>query len=93
MGLSSSSLSLVIERGLRALLCAEVVPLQLLESDALELLCTLSFTSGTKSLPSIPGGRRARSRLVGDWEMDVGDVGVAVEGWKEVRESDLCWND
>jgi hypothetical protein len=45
-----SSLPLVTESGLRAL-HAEVGPLEVLESDALEALCILSLTSGTKSLP------------------------------------------
>jgi hypothetical protein len=68
-----------MESGLRALL-AEVGPLQALESDALELLCILSLTSGTKSLPWIAGGRIARSRLGGDWEMDWSSEEVGVEG-------------
>jgi hypothetical protein len=46
----SSSLSLVTESGLRAL-HVEVGPLHVLESDALEALCILSLTLGTKSLP------------------------------------------
>jgi hypothetical protein len=62
----SSSLSLVTESGLRALPPDEVGPLHVVESDAVELLCTLSLTLGTRSLPSIPGGRRERSRLRGD---------------------------
>jgi len=91
----SSSLSLVTERGLRALL-ADVGTLHALESDALELLCTLSLTLGTSSLPSIPRGRRARSRLGGECAMDwveVGEVGVGVARWREARESDRRWND
>ena len=91
----SSSLSLVIESGLRALL-AEVGPLHALESDALELLCILSLTSGTKSLPWIAGGRRVRSRLGGDRETDwvsEGELSVGVEGWGEGRQTDRRWND
>jgi hypothetical protein len=65
----SASLSLVTESGLRAL-HAEVGPLHVLESDALEPLCILSLTSGTKSLPWTAGGRSARSRLGGDRETD-----------------------
>ena len=74
----SSSLSLVTESGLRD----EVVPLHVVESDAVELLCTLSLTLGTRSLPSIPGGRRERSRLGGDCEgeAEVKEVGVGVTG-------------
>lgn len=60
----ASSPSLMTESGLRA-----PGPLHVLESDAVEELCTLSLTSGTKSLPSIPGGRRARSRLGGEREI------------------------
>ena len=76
----SSSLSLVTDSRLRALL-DEVGPLHVVESDAIELLCTLSLTLGTKSVPSIPGGRRERSRLGGDWEAgaEAEEVGV-VEG-------------
>jgi hypothetical protein len=65
LALSSASLSLVTESGLRALL-AGVGPLEVLESDALEQLCTLSLKSGTSSLPWIARGRRVRSRFVGD---------------------------
>jgi len=64
----SASLSLVTESGLRTL--HVVVPLHVLESDALEPLCSLSLTSGTKSLPWTAGGRSARSRLGRDRETD-----------------------
>ena len=90
-----SSLSLVTESGLRAL-HAEVGPLHTLESDALEPLCILNLTSGTKSLPWTAGGRSARSRLGGDRETDwasEGELSVGVEGWGEGRETDRRWND
>ena len=90
-----SSLSLVIESGLRALL-AEVGPLQVLESDALDPLCILSLTLGTKSLPWTAGGRIARSRLGGERETDSaseGVVGAGEEGRRDVRETDRRWND
>lgn len=92
--LTSSSRSLGTERGLRALHPA-VEPAHVLESDALELLCTFSLTLGTSSLPSSAGGRRARSRLGGEREMEPGEGGVreGVEILKELRESDRCWND
>lgn len=87
----SSSLSLVTESGLRALLAE--VGLHALESDALELLCVLSLTSGTRSLPWSAGGSKARSRerLEGDraW---VGGLSVGVERTEE-RESDRRWKD
>ena len=38
----------------------------------------------------------ARSRLGGEWDMDwveVGEVGVGVEGYREAWDLDLCWND
>ena len=60
--LDLSSLSLAMESGIYALL-VEVRPFHVLESDALEPLCILSLTSGTKSLPWIASGRRAHSRL------------------------------
>ena len=91
----SSSLSLVTESGLRALLI-EVGPLHVLESDALEPLCNLSLTSGTKSFPWIAGGSRARSRFGGDRETDWDpeeEVSAGVEGWGEGREADRRWND
>lgn len=87
----SSSLSLVTESGLRGLL-TEVGPLHVLESDALELLCILSLTLGTRSFPSIAGGRRLRSRFGGERGSERTWVSVGEE-WREGRESDLRWND
>ena len=69
----SASLSLVTESGLRTLHVVEVGPLQVLESDALEPLCSLSLTSGTKSLPWTAGGKSARSRFGRDRETDSGE--------------------
>ena len=70
----SASLSLVTESGLGTLhVVVEVGPLQVLESDALEPLCSLSLTSGTKSLPWTAGGKSARSRFGRDRETDSGE--------------------
>jgi hypothetical protein len=89
VGKGSSLLSLVRERGLRALRreLAEVGPLQLLERDALEPLRALGWTSRMRSLPSALFGRRERSWVGeedGEW-VEVGEVELL---YKDMRDSE-----
>jgi len=99
--LLSSSLEspLVTDRGLCTLfLDPSAEPLQALDSDVLEPLCTLSLTSGTRSLPSAPRFTIERSRrcdvdmVAGNECADVGDVGTDPE-WADERDSDRRLND